>query len=321
MRPAIEGGGYSSESPADPPEVYGTRRVAARTRCRTTPARRAGSMQPRPRRGSRRYRRRCSRTRAGPRACAGPAAAPDGRRAPAWPRSGPGSPRALVAPASGCTRSTTMPRASVCGWVSASPIVCTGPAGTPAASNTAIHCAGALPEDVVHRRRARRDVAMRAALVTKRGSLRHSGCPSTSAMRSQFAWLAPPMLIQPSLASERLVGRGEDVRRARRARATRRWRSRSPRASRSAAARLPSARCRRPGRRRCCSWCAYAASDAERGQDAGVDVGDRVAGLGRRAARLAGDRHQAGEALRDEVEAALVGERAGRARSPRPRSR
>ena len=41
---------------------------------------------------------------------------------------------------------------------------------------------------------------MRAELVAKRGSSRHSGCPSTSAIRSQFAWFAPPMLIQPSLA-------------------------------------------------------------------------------------------------------------------------
>ena len=32
-----------------------------------------------------------------------------------------------------------MPRASVCGCDSASPIVCTGPTGTPAASNAAIH--------------------------------------------------------------------------------------------------------------------------------------------------------------------------------------
>ncbi len=41
---------------------------------------------------------------------------------------------------------------------------------------------------------------MRSLLVLKRGSSRHSGWPSTSAMRSQLAWLAPPMLIQPSLA-------------------------------------------------------------------------------------------------------------------------
>ncbi len=41
---------------------------------------------------------------------------------------------------------------------------------------------------------------MRSVLVRKRGSSRHSGWPSTSAMRSQFAWLAPPRLIQPSRA-------------------------------------------------------------------------------------------------------------------------
>ena len=47
---------------------------------------------------------------------------------------------------------------------------------------------------------------MRAELVAKRGSSRHSGCPSTSAMRSQFAWFAPPMLIQPSLARNAWYG-------------------------------------------------------------------------------------------------------------------
>jgi hypothetical protein len=50
--------------------------------------------------------------------------------------------------------------------------------------------------------------------------------------------------------------------------------------------------------------------DADHGQDAGIDVGDRVAGLDRRSARLAGHRHQPGKALRDQVEAALVGVRA-----------
>ena len=49
--------------------------------------------------------------------------------------------------------------------------------------------------------------------------------------------------------------------------------------------------------------------DAHRGEDAAVDVCHRVAGLHRRTAGLAGDAHQAREALRDQVEAALVGPR------------
>ncbi len=46
--------------------------------------------------------------------------------------------------------------------------------------------------------------------------------------------------------------------------------------------------------------------DAQRGEDAGVDVGHRIAGLGGRAPGFARDGHQARESLRDEVEAALV---------------
>ena len=46
--------------------------------------------------------------------------------------------------------------------------------------------------------------------------------------------------------------------------------------------------------------------DASSGEDAGVDVGDRIAGLDRRAVRFARDRHESGEPLRDQVEAALV---------------
>jgi hypothetical protein len=40
---------------------------------------------------------------------------------------------------------------------------------------------------------------------------------------------------------------------------------------------------------------------------ASVDVGDRIAGLGRRASGFAGDGHQARKALRDQIEAAFVG--------------
>ena len=77
----------------------------------------------------------------------------------------------------------------------------TGPTGTPAASKRSIQSAlvrvasTASISDVSAAR-----FSMRAELVAKRGSSRHSGCPSTSAIRSQFAWFAPPMLIQPSLA-------------------------------------------------------------------------------------------------------------------------
>src|SRR3569833_1168398 len=41
-----------------------------------------------------------------------------------------GQPSALVGPACGCCRATTMPRASVCSCDSASPMVCTGPTGS-----------------------------------------------------------------------------------------------------------------------------------------------------------------------------------------------
>jgi hypothetical protein len=49
--------------------------------------------------------------------------------------------------------------------------------------------------------------------------------------------------------------------------------------------------------------------DADRGEETGIDVGDRIAGFHRRTARFAGDGHQAGEALRDQIEAAAVAER------------
>ena len=44
-------------------------------------------------------------------------------------------------------------------------------------------------------------------------------------MRSQFAWFAPPMLIQPSRVPKRLVGRGQQMRRTGRARRLRRSRN------------------------------------------------------------------------------------------------
>ena len=49
--------------------------------------------------------------------------------------------------------------------------------------------------------------------------------------------------------------------------------------------------------------------DAAEGEDVGVDVGHRISALHRRSPRLAGDRHPSGESLRDQIEAALIGER------------
>ena len=69
-----------------------------------------------------------------------------------------------------------MPRASVCGCVSASPSEWTGPAGTPAASSRAIHSARvARAEHGVHSAVSASRCAMRAVLVANRGSSRHSG--------------------------------------------------------------------------------------------------------------------------------------------------
>jgi hypothetical protein len=43
-----------------------------------------------------------------------------------------------------------------------------------------------------------------------------------------------------------------------------------------------------------------------RGKEGGAEIGDRDSGLHRRAVGLAGDRHDAGDALRHQIEAALV---------------
>ena len=51
--------------------------------------------------------------------------------------------------------------------------------------------------------------------------------------------------------------------------------------------------------------------DADGGEEAGAQVGERHAGLDRRSAGVAGNRHDAGDALRDEIEAALLARRAG----------
>ena len=66
--------------------------------------------------------------------------------------------------------------------------------------------------------------------------------------------------VDPAVArGERLVRRGQQVRRAGRPGRFAGREIRSPRASTSAAARLPSATCRRPGPARSCCLCAYAA--------------------------------------------------------------
>ena len=112
-----------------------------------------------------------------------------------------GQPIALVGPACGWTRSTTMPRASDCGCASASASEFTGPTGTPAAARRCVQSAFVrVAITALIAVASASTLAMRAVLVAKRGSSRHSGWPSTSAMRSQLAWLAPPMLTQPSLA-------------------------------------------------------------------------------------------------------------------------
>ncbi len=125
---------------------------------------------------------------------------------------------------------------------------------------------------------------MRAVLVAKRGSSRHSGWPSTSAMRSQFAWLAPPMLIQPSLARNAWYGA---VRICAEPVAPGRF------AGREVDRRVPVGLLQRGFHQRRIDDLALAGlqlvrvrgEDAGDGEDAGVDVGDRVAGLHRRRRR------------------------------------
>jgi len=75
-----------------------------------------------------------------------------------------------------CTVSTTISRASVCGCESASPIECTGPAGTPAASESREPLSPrARGQHRVHQFHERRQFSLRAVLVAKRGSVRHCG--------------------------------------------------------------------------------------------------------------------------------------------------
>ena len=189
-----------------------------------------------------RSRRRSSRARRAPRACARPAAARRGATAPGVSRELDRQAQRLHARRRfACSTSTTISRAATCGSASISPMRVDRPHGharrleRARSSRPRCACAGARRSSGVSAARLR----MRSPLVRKRASSASSGRPITFTMRSQLAWLAPPTLIQPSARGKRLVGRGEDVRRARRARDSRRWRSRSPTASRSAGSPLP----------------------------------------------------------------------------------
>ena len=63
-------------------------------------------------------------------------------------------------------------------------------------------------------------------------------------------------------------------------------------------------------------WCSAARMPIERKQP-GAEIGERHADLDRRAVGVAGHRHQAGQALRDQIEAALRRPRARSVRAPR----
>ena len=58
-----------------------------------------------------------------------------------WADSLSGVPSVLSVPASGCSTSTTISRAAICGCASAAGTVLTGPAGTPAALSRSVHSA------------------------------------------------------------------------------------------------------------------------------------------------------------------------------------
>ncbi len=58
-----------------------------------------------------------------------------------WADNLSGVPSILSIPASGCSSSTTISRAAICGCASAAGTVLTGPAGTPAALSRSVHSA------------------------------------------------------------------------------------------------------------------------------------------------------------------------------------
>ena len=184
-----------------------------------------------------------------------------------------------------------MSRASVCGSASASPIECTGPTGTPAASSAAIHSAFVrVAEHVVHDARQRGEVRHARRIGREARVVAPFRMAEHAPIRSQFAWFAPPMLIQPSRRAKRLVGRRQQMRRAGRARRLRRSRNRSPPASTSAGAPASISDVSTTWPCPVLSWCDVAPRDADRGEDARIDVGRPDCPSSPAAARLAGDR-------------------------------
>ena len=98
-------------------------------------------------------------------------------------------------------RQAEHPRAAVCGSAAISAMELIGPQGTPSASSAASHSrAGRVFSRSFMSATSSGRCAIRSAFVLKRGSLAHSGAPRTRVTRCQFAWFAPPMVIQPSAA-------------------------------------------------------------------------------------------------------------------------
>ena len=206
-----------------------------------------------------------------------------------------------------------MSRARTCGSASICSIVLTGPAGTPAASSAASHAAEGLrlKRNVSSATSASR-FAIRSLLSAKRGSSRQLG-RLEHLRQSHVVDLVRRADGDPAVAGlERLVRRGHRMRGA----------ERPDLAAAADENRALPERLHHAGfEQRRVDQLALAAlqqmhvgaDDAERAEDAGVDVGDRRADLGRRSARIAGDAHQPGKPLRDQVEAALGRVGAGQA--------
>ncbi len=221
------------------------------------------------------------------------------------------------APASGCTRSTTMPRARVCGCVErfAERMHRTGRHAGRVERRRSIRraCACAAPRSSRSTSSSRcshaRRVGREARIVAPLGMAEHIGnALPVRLVRAADVDVAVARLETPGTARSGCAP-------IRAGPATLPWRSSSPRASTSVAARPRSATCRRSGRVPVFEAMRIRSHDAERGEDSRVDVGHGIAVLHRRPPGLAGDRHESGEALRDQVEAALVRERSVAAES------
>ena len=153
-------------------------------------------------------------------------------------------------------------------------------------------------------------LAIRSALVAKRGSSGSSGAPDRRAQALPQLLVVAADVDVPVAGAQRLVGRGQAVRRAERLR-------RAPVDHSSAVSQIDSASAPShsevsicwpsPVRSRACS----AREDADGAEQAGRQVGDRDAALDRVAAGLAGDAHHARQPLRDQVEAGPLRVRAG----------